>query len=61
MVVARRPVLVEVDSMRDRGRDADRRSQVRPSSVERFTNTVGTLVVGVSGMDETSQTPCAAS
>src|SRR5436190_23559619 len=34
---------------------------VRPSSVERLTKTVGTDVVGVSGIDEISQTPCAAS
>src|SRR5947208_2016195 len=34
---------------------------VRPSSVDRFTKTVGTLTFGRSGIDETSHTPCAAS
>src|SRR3954451_3683951 len=34
---------------------------VRPSSVERFTKTVGTLTVGRSGIDEISQAPWAAS
>jgi hypothetical protein len=34
---------------------------VRPSSVERFTKTVGTLVSGSSGIDDTSQTLCLAS
>src|SRR5690348_11630854 len=35
--------------------------QVRPSSVERLTNTVGTTVFGSSGMELISQVPCAAS
>src|SRR6478735_11855555 len=37
------------------------RPQVRPSSVERLKYTVGTLVFGRRGIDETIQTPCAAS
>jgi hypothetical protein len=35
--------------------------QVRPSSVERFTNTVGTTVFGRIGIDEISHVRCAAS
>ena len=35
--------------------------QVRPSSVERFTRTVGELTSGRSGSDEINQTPWAAS
>src|SRR5437764_10830596 len=34
---------------------------VRPSSVDRLKRTVGTLVSGKSGIDETIQDPCAAS
>src|SRR5437016_4208139 len=34
---------------------------VLPSSVERFTKTVGTTTLGRSGIDEINQTPCAAS
>jgi hypothetical protein len=63
MVVTDRPVLVQVDLLTAGGGIDTGLLQVRPSSIDRLTNTVGTVRLGAgrSGMEEISHTPWAAS
>jgi hypothetical protein len=60
-VVARDPVLVEVDVLAAGGGIEDGARQVNPPSVERLVNTVGTTSELVIGIEEISQTLCLAS